>query len=472
MYKRNPPVELLRDSPQLAKEWGKEVHELLHFFVDCQADSTNSLPIKPISVKYLTFDKYRVIIVFIVKWQIKQIRQGNKNMNKELDKYKVDHLILLVGGNLLPNAVAGRLLVKSGGKITLVHSAETAPTAQRLDNWLKKKDSQLTVHYKQIEESNPTNVIQSFQALLKKETGTIGLHYTGGTKAVAVHAHRVIRECGKEVVLSYLDARKLQLVIDAKSPETGQKPEMVYVGQAVSLSIEDVLFLADSKLVATKGMEMPALATAMLNSENHADFQTWQNDSVLSNRKNERVWKKFSEISVDLPQSAEIKAAIMADLENDGEKIVFYDTKFASYETGRGDNLVFSPDKMPYRKVLDLLVSDKYLAEAVFTVLQHIKSACDLSDIAIVANDQGGYDVIVTRGCEVFVVACTASPDPKEVRARVLELYLQTQEICANALVVSLVESPQNIKKIDGVKVVGKPHFQAIKDFMRVWFSG
>jgi len=373
-----------------------------------------------------------------------------------MDKYKVDHLILLVWGNLLPNAVAGRLLVKLGGKITLVHSAETASTAQRLDNWLKEKDSKLAVGYTEIYEINPTNIIQSLKSLLKNEKGTIGLHYMGGINAVAIHAHRIVRECGKKVVLSYLDTRTMQLVIDAESPETGQQPITEYVGRAVLLSIEEVLFLSDSDLVATREVGMPALAKAMLNSKNHSDYQ---------------AWKRFSEISIDLPQSEEIRSAIMADVENDGEKIVFHDTRYASYETGRGESLVFSPQRTSYRKALNSLISEKWLAETVFLVLQSIKDDCGLSDIAIIESNEGEFDVMVTRGCEVFVIACSSSSDAKEVRARMIELYMNAKAIGAKALVVSLLESPQSVKKIDGIEIFGKTHFQSIEGCMEMWFS-
>jgi hypothetical protein len=52
------------------------------------------------------------------------------------------HLILPVGGDLLPNAVAAKLFLAKGGKVTLIHSEktdyskETFKIAGRLRDWM------------------------------------------------------------------------------------------------------------------------------------------------------------------------------------------------------------------------------------------------------------------------------------------------------------------------------------------------
>lgn len=53
------------------------------------------------------------------------------------EKVQVDHLILLVGGNPLPNAVAGKLLARSGGTITLLHSGVLSCQARFCPSALK-----------------------------------------------------------------------------------------------------------------------------------------------------------------------------------------------------------------------------------------------------------------------------------------------------------------------------------------------
>ena len=121
-----------------------------------------------------------------------------------LADYEVDHLLLLVGGNPLPNAVAGPLLVKEGGRITLLHTGpeddggtETiarealAPVLQ-----LRVQHRSVTVHVHDEIMNNSrvssirTQVYAALDAL--PEAKTIGLHYTAGTKAMSVHSHRFI----------------------------------------------------------------------------------------------------------------------------------------------------------------------------------------------------------------------------------------------------------------------------------------
>ncbi len=59
----------------------------------------------------------------------------------ELDKYKVDHLFLLIGENPLPNYVATRMLLKDGGTVYLVHSTDTAIQA----DCIKRRLASITV---------------------------------------------------------------------------------------------------------------------------------------------------------------------------------------------------------------------------------------------------------------------------------------------------------------------------------------
>ena len=114
--------------------------------------------------------------------------------SSEFDKHKVDHLFLLIGENPLPNYVAARLLLNKGGTPYLVYTRGTKDPAERLQTILSKepiglKTAQLV----------PLNDYESDAYHIQKEIrnrresitdGKIGLNYTGGTKAMAVHAYR------------------------------------------------------------------------------------------------------------------------------------------------------------------------------------------------------------------------------------------------------------------------------------------
>src|SRR5712692_6170276 len=109
----------------------------------------------------------------------------------EIRDYQVDHLLLLVGSNPLPNAVAGKLLAAPGGKITLIYSRDGFPLAERLGKWFQNVD----IGLKEVEESNATSVEEKvFEAIEQYERdhartnaarpARVGLNYTGGTKVM------------------------------------------------------------------------------------------------------------------------------------------------------------------------------------------------------------------------------------------------------------------------------------------------
>src|SRR5438067_1281339 len=108
---------------------------------------------------------------------------------------QVDHLILLVGGKPLPNAVAAKVLARPDTQISLLHSREGALIADRLNTWLTQHAGRQRAEPKEIREADPVSIINGTRERLAAGRGaTIGLHYTGGTKAMSVHAYRAVEE--------------------------------------------------------------------------------------------------------------------------------------------------------------------------------------------------------------------------------------------------------------------------------------
>ncbi|MGB7059296.1 MAG: hypothetical protein WBD58_16455, partial [Geitlerinemataceae cyanobacterium] len=114
----------------------------------------------------------------------------------DFDSHRVDNLFLLVGENPLPNYVAARLLLKKGGTPYLVYTTDTEKQADRLQTRLSNESMGLNSAQRV-----PLNDYEADAYHIKKavcdrletiENGTIGLNYTGGTKAMAVHAYRAV----------------------------------------------------------------------------------------------------------------------------------------------------------------------------------------------------------------------------------------------------------------------------------------
>ncbi len=161
--------------------------------------------------------------------------QDAKTIN---DERKVDHLLLLVGGNPLPNVVAGKLLCKPNGKITLLHTVSTKDIASEIRNWFVKNDvASGQVKLSEIDRLDGRKIFKSIKNILAEGESSVGLHYTGGTAAMAVHTHAAVRERAHDPIFSYLDATTLCMRFD----DGGS----IYVGRPseLNLTIKDLFEL-------------------------------------------------------------------------------------------------------------------------------------------------------------------------------------------------------------------------------------
>jgi len=161
-----------------------------------------------------------------------------------------DHLLLLVGSNPLPNAVAARLLLAPGGTAHLLHSRASAGVADKLEQWLGDKSITAKKVRTPVDEADPASVATVTAAWVSdyKRKGRIGLHYTGGTKVMAGHASRAARHAlaaagSPPPVCSYLDPSALGLYIDAADPTSGGRDTWVAVSEAIQLTVDDLLRL-------------------------------------------------------------------------------------------------------------------------------------------------------------------------------------------------------------------------------------
>jgi hypothetical protein len=209
----------------------------------------------------------------------------------DIRDYQANHLLLLVGANPMPNAVAGKLLTVPGGTITLIHSRATdsLDLAQRLKLWLLKAGYS-DIGFTQVEEANAASVYERVREMLgkyesdhgitnKAHMARVGLNYTGGTKVMSVHAYRALEDWAKshdrEAIFSYLDARTLQMRFDQVA---GRDANSFYVGLEVEIGIRDLLELHNWKLDLPPTTEpvLPQSAAALLN--------------VYSNLTTARIW--------------------------------------------------------------------------------------------------------------------------------------------------------------------------------------
>lgn len=133
-----------------------------------------------------------------------------------LQPYQVDHLFLLIGGNALPNCVAALGLLKPSGAAYLIHTQFSKTQADRIADILHDRPDLKPAQLIDLgdAQADAFAIRQQVQPIAQALTGRIGLNYTGGTKAMAVHAYRVIADLHPTAVFSYLDSNTLEMMID------------------------------------------------------------------------------------------------------------------------------------------------------------------------------------------------------------------------------------------------------------------
>lgn len=209
-----------------------------------------------------------------------------------LARFQVNHLFLLVGSNPLPNYVAAQLLAAPGAEIVLVYSDGVRRYRDTLTRELSKK-GYTRITPVEVEESNPTDVFNKVARKAQGLPGTVGLHYTGGTKAMSVHAYRAIErtvrqaDTGQKLFYSYLDARHLSLWVEGAGL-TGS--HQVGVRAALNVSIKEMLDLHGLKRPAGGGLRTEslwsgvtqALAIIHVDPTKAAEWRNWRRTRLKS----------------------------------------------------------------------------------------------------------------------------------------------------------------------------------------------
>jgi len=199
--------------------------------------------------------------------------------------YKSDHLFLLVGMNPLPNYVAVQLMAADGATLYLLHSKTTFDIAQRLKASIEAARSSFQVIPREINETDGQQIERQVRAILngvspKPAPYSVGLNYTGGTKPMAVHSYRVIKQAFPLGIFSYLDAGSLRMFI-AKGDEPTQSP---IVGAEVTLGLEELMKLHGYKLAkppAKAGRNADLSHMIALVHSTPDSFKQWRNWIML-----------------------------------------------------------------------------------------------------------------------------------------------------------------------------------------------
>jgi hypothetical protein len=392
--------------------------------------------------------------------------------DSNLARYQADHLFLLVGENSLPNYVAARLLRFSETKLHLIHSTSTSSVTDRLKAALGGAIETISLTDKQADGFYIYRKIQDHLKALHKRgdlNGSIGLHYTGGTKAMAVHAYRSLLDWQKKrtgsqsVIFSYLDPYQLKLCIDNHLSQSVQE---ISVSTAINPppDLETILLLhgLEQKL---KPDSEPILADAakelvFLDERDRNNFRFWsfqnlgkEDAPIRKPRKAKRTiednWKNESELkNYDLEIST---------LPNSIKRL-FHKYLDVSHDTLQLGN-TSAKAEMTCSELCDWL-SGQWLEHAVMSLVLELVDDYGLHDVARSlkikdpntkrVDHQFEFDVVFLHGYQLFGISCTTSKDNPTCKLKLFEAYSRAQQLGGDEVRIALIcthENPDRLQK-------------------------
>ncbi|MCL4424055.1 MAG: hypothetical protein M1553_01050 [Firmicutes bacterium] len=391
---------------------------------------------------------------------------------------RVENLILLVGSNPVPNAVAAKLLVKNGGTLTLLHSKETASIATRLEVWLQDEAScgdgqpstRLKVRLREVDPASPSSMSRVLLEELEKVGSTsVGLNYTGGTKAMAVHAYRTLENWAKakgiKPVFTYLDARRLRLMKDPSEWGTSERVDSWYVGQSVKLSYRELFRLHGWTLrreLSTPEPVLPlsakALAKAYQVKGTGDKWKNWVAKEVQQKcrKDNSERWRSNTDLektSLTLPTDSElydVKEKLTQELGNHGEELnVGWAAKQAGLSAGE----------------LCGWFDGKWLETLAFLALRDNEKNLSLHDVYLNVNPYAHdekpvdakkqpvdfeIDVVGMRGYQLFAISCSTDSSKRLLKHKLFEAFIRARQLGGDEARVALVccsDDPERLER-------------------------
>ncbi|MFV9506733.1 MAG: hypothetical protein AB4911_19450 [Oscillochloridaceae bacterium umkhey_bin13] len=381
----------------------------------------------------------------------------------KLAAYHVDHLFLLIGGNPLPNYVAARLLVRdqANSRIVLVCSKDTREEAAQRIEQLLHRDGFQKIEYCEVKESDPTHIYNQVQQQLKHREGSIGLHYTGGTKAMAVHAYQAFRDTVHQSAhYSYLDARSLALIVSSPAI-AGGKPQVLHqIGKAIQppLRLKDLLSLHGLDKLTKQSLQTKAIwqntASALANlhsdPQRQADWRTWCQSSLRErDKKGGLVLKKSNKLTnvliEDIPDQ-EVRDAFLHEHAQFTLKTSL--TAAAQFTQESHPAKWFDGEWFEHHllHILQPLVENRMLEELVMTVEPHIGAS------------QFEFDVAALHGYQLFAFSLTTGGN-ELFKPKLLEAIVRAEQLGGSEVRVALVccADPGTVQKLEQ-QIESLPH--------------
>ena len=374
-------------------------------------------------------------------------------------RYQTEVLFLLIGTNPLPDYVAACLLAKSMGKILLLATSDTHDIAQQLRSLLKnlERNNQWKIpEPREIDAADGSKIYRRVSEIVKQEVThdmSIGLNYTGGTKAMAVHAYQAIRDIRPDAVFSYLDAHELAMRIHvADLPD-----KTIRVDADCEITLQDLIRLHGRGLKSPPKRQPLFLGAARELARRFQDEQfanEWKSWCQSQFKKSNGKWRNKSNLrAVEIPPEGEGPSAVFNLLPVEGAVTL----KGLAEKIKESLNLQeWDAEKMAKwlgGRWLEHLVLDAFLQISRGVALHDIGMGLYIEKREPEDSKKNGgefeFDVAAMRGYQLFAVSCTTSANKGLTKSKLFEAYLRAHQMGgeeAHAALVSMYPDPQKLK--------------------------
>lgn len=400
--------------------------------------------------------------------------------------YRAKHLLLLVGTNPLPNLVAAQLLLAENGVVYLICSEETARVADHLYRYLDQQHVKVQMPGA-IKATDAQDIETTITKLVRGLDGKVGLHYTGGTKAMAVHAYRAVERTlthgAHAPVFSYLDANTFELRID---PDYHEK-----VLLEVSPKLRDIVTLHGNPLKAglpSQDSVMLPVAQALAQSAGAGGIAAWRNwcaDTLRSKAHTGRRWKSKTVLRalepLLLPNDPVLQNAmttLKAELGLPAEATTL------PLDTNRLHSNFKEPEQ------LCAWLDGDWLEYYVLDQVGAVAEACQLHDWGRTldtdeksdADFNFEFDVAALRGYQLFGMSCSTTTNKSLAKSKLFEAYIRARQLGGDEARVGLVcgyEYPNALERelsqswdAEGkIRVFGPQDLPDLSTRLAAWFQ-
>ncbi|GAB4180022.1 MAG: hypothetical protein Fur005_42480 [Roseiflexaceae bacterium] len=392
-----------------------------------------------------------------------------------------DTLALLVGENPLPNYVAAQLIAGPQTKIWLFYSDGTTEEMQTLRRMLAAKEF-AQIESAQLHESNPDKIRMEVSNKLSHANGTNHIHYTGGTKAMAVHAMRACSD--RPIFSSYLDARHLKLWVEG--PGITGVHVINNVGLHVPVTIREVLDLHNIGILGDLRSTplWPTAHTALAHI--HADqteAKGWRDWCKKTLRRPDPDQHKFlANGKLNALETEDIPIAVRQALANDIKTIL---------PKTFGELCKLAPKGTGVKKGEDLArwFDGGWMEDYTLAQLHGSTAARQINDTAISINailESGSsetfeFDVAAMHGYRLFAISCTTSDDKKLCKSKLLEAVVRARQLGGAEARIGLVccsddpqvleEQVQKLTQSQQLKVFGRADLLNLGEQLDQWIT-